>query len=93
MTDEAPKVRKTLPSASDAPGAPPITRDHIQAVEAAVAPLGITRALRVPTAGEAKVNYSIRTSRDTQERLKHYAYIERITIGDAVEKLLKLAGA
>jgi hypothetical protein len=47
----------------------------------------------VPTPGEAKINYSVRTSRDTQDRLKHYAYIERITIGEAIEKLLDIAGA
>jgi hypothetical protein len=93
MSDETPRPRKTLPSASDGPDAPRVTREQIRAVEDAVAPLGITRAVRVPTPGEAKINYSVRTSRDTQDRLKHYAYIERITIGEAIEKLLDIAGA
>jgi hypothetical protein len=93
MSDEMLRPRKTLPSASDGPDVPRVTREQIRAVEEAVAPLGITRAVRVPTAGEAKINYSVRTSRDTQDRLKHYAYIERITIGEAIDRLLNIAGA
>lgn len=42
---------------------------------------------------EQKTTYSIRTTRSVHERLKYYAYIERLTIGDALEQLLNKAGA
>jgi hypothetical protein len=42
---------------------------------------------------EQKVTYSVRTTKSVQERLKYYAYIERLSIGDALEQLLNRAGA
>jgi hypothetical protein len=63
----------------------------IRAVENAMAEFGITKTVRVPTASEQKTTYSVRTTKDVQRRLQEYAYIERLTIGDAVEKLLDLA--
>jgi len=92
MTTEAPRPRKTLPSAAGYEGAPAPSRHELAAVEAAVSPLGLTKAIRVPTPGEAMANYTIRVSEDTKARLKHYAYMERLSINEALSKLLDGAG-
>ena len=91
MTEDARKPRKTLPSAFDAPEVNLPSPSQIASVEASAAELGITKAVRVPTAGEQKTTYSVRTTRNVQKRLQDYAYYERLTIGDAIEKLLNLA--
>ena len=91
MTEETRKPRRTLPSAFDAPGVTMPSAAQIATVEAAAAELGITKAVRVPTIGEQKITYSVRTTRDVQKKLQEYAYIERLTIGDAIDKLLAIA--
>lgn len=91
MTEETRKPRRTLPSAFDAPEVTLPSATQIANVEAAAAELGITKAVRVPTVGEQKITYSIRTTRDVQKKLQEYAYIERLTIGEAIDKLLKKA--
>lgn len=91
MTEEQRKPRKTLPSAFDRPEVSLPSTSVIAAVEAAAAETGITKAVRVPTIGEQKTTYSVRTTRDVQKRLQEFAYIERLTIGDAIEKLLNIA--
>jgi hypothetical protein len=91
MTEEPRKPRKTLPSAFDRPEVSFPSPSQIASVEASAAELGITKAVRVPTIGEQKTTYSVRTTKDVQKRLQEFAYIERLTIGDAIEKLLNIA--
>lgn len=54
-------------------------------------PTSPAKTVRFPTAGEQKTTYSVRTTKDVQRRLQEYAYIERLTIGDAIEKMLDIA--
>ncbi|MBJ7527275.1 MAG: hypothetical protein JHD10_08565 [Sphingomonadaceae bacterium] len=91
MNEDQRKPRKTLPSAFDRPDISFPSTSQIVSVEAAAAELGITKAVRVPTIGEQKTTYSVRTTKDVQKRLQEFAYIERLTIGDAIEKLLNIA--
>lgn len=91
MSEAPRKPRKTLPSAFDAPEVRLPSAAQIASVEASAAELGITKAVRVPTVGEQKTIYSVRISRDVQKRLQEYAYIERLTVGDAVARLLDIA--
>lgn len=85
------KPRKLLSSILDTDAERLSSPAIIKAVENAMAEFGITKTVRVPTAGEQKTTYSVRTTKDVQRRLQEYAYIERLTIGDAVEKLFDLA--
>ena len=85
------RPRKALRSILDEEGDRLSSPAVIRAAENAMAEFGITKTVRVPTAGEQKTTYSLRITKDVQKRLQKYAYIERLTIGDAVEKLLDLA--
>lgn len=85
------RPRKALTSILDNDGPQLASPEVKRAVEAAVAPLGIVRTQRVPTADEAKVQFNIRATISTRERFNHYAYIERLTLGEALEKLLDIA--
>lgn len=89
--DNERRPRKPLRSISDSDRERFASPAIIKAVENAMAEFGITKTVRVPTAGEQKTTYSLRITKDVQKRLQKYAYIERLTIGDAVEKLLDLA--
>lgn len=87
------KKRSKKPASSnlDTDAGRPASPAIIKALENAMAEFGITKTVRVPTAGEQKTTYSVRTTKDVQRRLQEYAYIERLTIGDAIEKLLNIA--
>jgi hypothetical protein len=89
--DSETRPRKALRSILDEEGGRLTSPAVKRAVENAVAPLGIVRTQRVPTAGEAKVQFNIRASVEVRERLNHYAYVERLTLGQAIEKLLNIA--
>ena len=94
MTENAEnRPRRALRSVLDEEGGTLATPEAKRAVEAAVAPLGVLRTQKVPTAGEMKVQFNVRSSVSTRERLNRYAYIERLTLGQAIDQLLDLGEA
>lgn len=65
----------------------------LRAAERVTAPLGVMRDKKVTEATEPRVQFSVRATADVRDRLNQFAYEQRLTIGEALHRLLEKAGS
>jgi hypothetical protein len=93
MGDDVKRPTRQLPSALSVGDDALPDGALLRAAERATAPLGVMRDKKVTGTAEPRVQFSIRTTEAVRDRLNQYAYEQRLTVGEALHRLLDTAGA
>lgn len=93
MEDDAKRPMRQLPSALSSSDDAVPDGALLRAAERVTAPLGVMRDKKVTDAIEPRVQFSIRTTGSVRDRLNQFAYEQRLTIGEALHRLLDKADA
>ena len=89
MTDTPSNARRTLPSALSAEFGTKPTQSDFKAAQRLTAPLGVVSDRKVK---EQSSNFTLRLRDTTRSRLKEFAYMQRLSLDEAISQLLDTAG-